>query len=681
MKKLFLAILFWLLLGSTGWAQNVTCATRPVGDNSNACASTAFVQQNGGGTGNLTIGTTVILGGVNGECLYDNSGVLGVQACGSGGSTANKQCWTATSQSYCTGTFTAGTTTTLTLGAGTIPSSVAGLTIYIDGVQQGPAYYSLNTTTGVITFASALASTDLEVDAVTGVASGGASGNVVGSGTSVSGDLPQLSNTSTTAIIDSGIPEADVVQGGSTSSAGNVAEINNTNSTQIIDSGVAVSSLASHGKACFVDGVQYSTVAAALSASCAQITVQTNLTQSSPITSSASGVTINCAQNTSWTFTAGSGFTVSGSDWDFGAGCGYIGPGKATVSTGSLIIFTGQREKFHDANVVSWGAVQSVNSNQGIVQWGPGANYADAYNNNFNGNGDISLAVEFGSTNPQGFNFHDNKRLEDLLFIATNHTFKAFNVRVHHNNLVAGSWAGQQGICLFVADTLNASVDGNSCELAGNIQNGVGGVYSFADNVKLTASNNVLTIGSFDIGGTNDFTYEFNGCQGCTVTGNYGETSSGNAGFVAEGNEFTTFQGNVEQGCGNSNSTGCFDFTAVSGGGGGYTMTGLSSKGNIALFSSSATIGVGFNFNGASSTSNTFLSSVGDTVMPPTSSSSTFGVNFAGNGGTLSNIQVGPDNIGHVTNGVVSSGTVSNLCYTAGANYAATPTGVTSTCH
>src|SRR5882672_5962121 len=27
-------------------AQNVTCATRPAGDNSNACASTAFVSQN-----------------------------------------------------------------------------------------------------------------------------------------------------------------------------------------------------------------------------------------------------------------------------------------------------------------------------------------------------------------------------------------------------------------------------------------------------------------------------------------------------------------------------------------------------------------------------------------------------------------------------------------------------------
>lgn len=43
MRKFLLATL--LALGtSSAWAQNPTCPTRPVGDNSNACASTAFVQ-------------------------------------------------------------------------------------------------------------------------------------------------------------------------------------------------------------------------------------------------------------------------------------------------------------------------------------------------------------------------------------------------------------------------------------------------------------------------------------------------------------------------------------------------------------------------------------------------------------------------------------------------------------
>jgi hypothetical protein len=57
-KLLFLAA---LLAAAPAAAQNTTCATRPVGDNSNACASTAFVNQNsiiiGGAAGGVLSGT------------------------------------------------------------------------------------------------------------------------------------------------------------------------------------------------------------------------------------------------------------------------------------------------------------------------------------------------------------------------------------------------------------------------------------------------------------------------------------------------------------------------------------------------------------------------------------------------------------------------------------------------
>ena len=43
MKKILLAL---LLLTSPALAANPTCPTRPIGDSTNACASTAFVQQN-----------------------------------------------------------------------------------------------------------------------------------------------------------------------------------------------------------------------------------------------------------------------------------------------------------------------------------------------------------------------------------------------------------------------------------------------------------------------------------------------------------------------------------------------------------------------------------------------------------------------------------------------------------
>lgn len=49
MRKLLLALTF-LGFASPALAQNPTCPTRPVGDNSNACASTAFVRQNSSST-------------------------------------------------------------------------------------------------------------------------------------------------------------------------------------------------------------------------------------------------------------------------------------------------------------------------------------------------------------------------------------------------------------------------------------------------------------------------------------------------------------------------------------------------------------------------------------------------------------------------------------------------------
>src|SRR5712671_4996302 len=44
MKKLLLILGLLLSLTTGALAQNPTCPTRPVGDTSNACASTAFVQ-------------------------------------------------------------------------------------------------------------------------------------------------------------------------------------------------------------------------------------------------------------------------------------------------------------------------------------------------------------------------------------------------------------------------------------------------------------------------------------------------------------------------------------------------------------------------------------------------------------------------------------------------------------
>lgn len=60
MRKLLLAAIFACALASPAAAQNQTCPTRPVGDSTNACASTAFVNGSGIGLGGFTPNLPVI---------------------------------------------------------------------------------------------------------------------------------------------------------------------------------------------------------------------------------------------------------------------------------------------------------------------------------------------------------------------------------------------------------------------------------------------------------------------------------------------------------------------------------------------------------------------------------------------------------------------------------------------
>lgn len=76
MKRL-LALALLLCFGPAQ-AQNITCATRPASDTSNACASTKFVATAvAGGSSSLVVGTSPITGGTNTDVLNITSGKLG----------------------------------------------------------------------------------------------------------------------------------------------------------------------------------------------------------------------------------------------------------------------------------------------------------------------------------------------------------------------------------------------------------------------------------------------------------------------------------------------------------------------------------------------------------------------------------------------------------------------------
>lgn len=132
----WLLLIVLLTLTGPAWAQNTTCATRPVGDDSNACASTAFVHNGylpltgftpnlpliGSGSGGITQGTisgnTTVYGTVSGtltsgHCVSINSGNLvdNGSSCGSstgsvGSGTAQQLAYYPTTGTNVSGTFT-----------------------------------------------------------------------------------------------------------------------------------------------------------------------------------------------------------------------------------------------------------------------------------------------------------------------------------------------------------------------------------------------------------------------------------------------------------------------------------------------------------------------------------------------------------------------------------------------
>lgn len=86
MIQRLLALVFLLALGAPAFGQPTTCATRPTGDNSNACASTAFVQNSIGATvlpalasTNIWVGNSsnvAIARALSQDCTLSNTGVI-----------------------------------------------------------------------------------------------------------------------------------------------------------------------------------------------------------------------------------------------------------------------------------------------------------------------------------------------------------------------------------------------------------------------------------------------------------------------------------------------------------------------------------------------------------------------------------------------------------------------------
>src|SRR6266436_2064464 len=154
MRRL-LALLF-SLVANTALAQNVQCPTRPAGDNTNACASTAFVQQNpvvtiaafGGKCDNIVDNTTPLnnalasLTGTGGNVLFPpgkcrfNSGITFNYPAGI----------------FSVGLFGSGQDATIL----TWPNASGGITFNYNGTASSSHIRDLSFTTGTTTGGNAI---------------------------------------------------------------------------------------------------------------------------------------------------------------------------------------------------------------------------------------------------------------------------------------------------------------------------------------------------------------------------------------------------------------------------------------------------------------------------------------------------------------------------------------------
>ena len=127
MKRLLLALALFFAPPETQ-AQNITCATRPVGDNSNACASTAFVN-NGFVTGFGTAGYVLTGNGASAATFQ------GFTQLGTGAVTlpwiTNGQTWVSAKQFGAVGDGIADDTTALQNAINAVASQTTNLSLYI----------------------------------------------------------------------------------------------------------------------------------------------------------------------------------------------------------------------------------------------------------------------------------------------------------------------------------------------------------------------------------------------------------------------------------------------------------------------------------------------------------------------------------------------------------------------
>lgn len=418
---------------------------------------------------------------------------------------------------------------------------------------------------------------------------------------------------------------------------------------------------------CYVDGVTYASLSAAVTAcsSNATIIVPSNQSIGASITVSGNGVMIRCENNAVLTYSATSQISFTGTD-DGMEGCTLTGPGTG-VATVSPIKFTNVRFTFRKNIVSTFGSTSLTGIIAGVSSGGSVLG-ALIESNNINNNNDLGIFIN-GTGIIQRIRINNNY-VGNGVFIIPNALATPNDIVINNNVLDAGSAGftnpvGTGVACMQVlggnATITDTVINSNSCHLEASIVSagsecfGVGGLSRFA------IVGNSCDARSF----TWPIAYELNQVTDGSFVGNIannGGTSS--QGIYVENPNFVTIANNVINGFGTATTDSGINILTNTAS---LNQQSVTVSGNVINFPSSGA-GQGIAIRCTFATTCSDYSVTGNIIVSDGTASS-IGIYFNRTAGTAQSAAVTGNSIRGPVTGILADASWNDVC--TGSNTAA----------
>lgn len=434
---------------------------------------------------------------------------------------------------------------------------------------------------------------------------------------------------------------------------------------------------------CYVDGATITSFSNALTTclSNSTIIVPSNQTFTANLTVSSSGLVIRCENNATITFSANVSLTLSGANVSI-RDCNIVGQGTA-VSTAPAFMVHGSGFELVNNTFSSFGSTAET----GVVNLsGSGAlDNIRIFNNNFASIADFSVAIT-GSGSIQHLRIVGNMMYNGLLLLPLSGATPLDWV-VSNNNFGAYGYGGTGITCIEAlggnATIINATINGNTCELLANGTNSGQNDWALGGFNYLVFANNSYYSSSFS-GATGYWPFELNTCTDCIVANNTIATSgsAGSTMVIENASRLQVTGNNITGTCTASTCYGIYVLQNVAGSFQGAVIK----NNNINVTANTTGSAITYECNNAGATCSNIAIS-GNIIVNGSATAGSKGIWFKNTTSTFFGyIQQGPDNIRAAATGVVvDTGIGANICLTTGFNASTAAkslgAGVVSTCN